>query len=175
MKEKLNMKTTHALMAELGLEPDKVDRAVLRELGRRYLARPFKRGESIRDPAKAAERLRAIMADEPTEHFVALTLDARMRVIGQHVIARGGLSEVHVRPREAFHPAILDGAVAVLFSHNHPSGDPEPSEDDVVLTRRLVLAGELLGIQVVDHLVVAGTGFVSLSERGTIPSARRAA
>jgi DNA repair protein RadC len=162
----LKNKGTHALMAEIGLDPDKADRGVLRELGRRYLARPFKRGEALSDPSRAVERLRARFVDELAEHFIVLTLDARMRMIGEHIIARGGLSEVHVRPREVFRPAIMDSAAAVIIAHNHPSGEPEPSNEDIALTQRLVEAGELIGIQVIDHLIVAGLDHVSLRERG---------
>jgi DNA repair protein RadC len=88
-----------------------------------------------------------------------------MCVIAEHDVCKGGLSEVHVRAREVFRPLVLDSAHACVVVHNHPSGDPEPSGDDIALTRRLVEAGKVLGIPVLDHLVVGAAGYVSLRER----------
>ena len=82
------------------------------------------------------------------------------------LISRGTLNASLVHPREVFRPAILASAAAIILVHNHPSGDPEPSDEDVSLTKRLVKAGEILGIEVLDHLVVAKRGFVSLRARG---------
>ena len=81
----------------------------------------------------------------------------------------GCLTSSLVHPRETFKPAILGGAAAIVLAHNHPSGDPEPSAEDVALTRRLVSAGTLLGIEVLDHVIIGEAGrFVSLKERGVI-------
>ena len=112
----------------------------------------------------------ALMAGELTnldrEQFIALHLDAKHGLISREVVSMGHLTAALVHPREVFKAAILAHAAAIAFVHNHPSGDPEPSREDTELTRRLVKAGELLGIPVLDHVVVAARGHVSLAERG---------
>ena len=100
------------------------------------------------------------------EHFVAFMLDARNRVLARETISVGTLSASLVHPREVFGPAIERRAASVIVVHNHPSGDPEPSTDDLALTRRLVQAGTLIGIEVLDHLVIGYGSYVSLKSRG---------
>jgi len=100
------------------------------------------------------------------EHFVAFLLDARNRVLARETISVGTLSASLVHPREVFAPAIERRAAALIVVHNHPSGDPEPSADDLALTRRLVQAGILIGIEVLDHLVIGHGSYVSLKSRG---------
>jgi DNA repair protein RadC len=100
------------------------------------------------------------------EHFVAFLLDARNRVLARETISVGTLSASLVHPREVFGPAIERRAASVIVVHNHPSGDPEPSADDLALTRRLVQAGTLIGIEVLDHLVIGYGSYVSLKSRG---------
>jgi len=100
------------------------------------------------------------------EHFVAFYLDARNRVLSRETVSVGTLSASIVHPREVFAPAIERRAASIVLAHNHPSGDPEPSDDDLALTRRLVQAGILLGIEVLDHLVIGHGGYVSLKSRG---------
>lgn len=84
------------------------------------------------------------------------------------LVSRGSLNASIVHPREVFRPAIVGSAASIILVHNHPSGDPEPSEEDLAITRRLVQVGELHGIPVLDHVVVAKAGFVSLRARGHI-------
>ncbi|MBI4342684.1 MAG: DNA repair protein RadC [Candidatus Omnitrophica bacterium] len=120
----------------------------------------------------AAALLRPHLLDKPKEHVVALLLDNRHRLIRLAPIAVGSLSASLVHPRELFKEAIAASAAAVLVAHNHPSGDPEPSAHDLELTRRLAAAGELLGIEVVDHLIVAAQGVVSLRASGAMPEGR---
>ena len=100
------------------------------------------------------------------EQFACVHLDVKNRLISREVVSIGHLSAALVHPREVFKAAILANAASVAFIHNHPSGDPEPSKEDFDLTRRLVKAGEILGITVLDHVVVARTGHVSIAERG---------
>lgn len=100
------------------------------------------------------------------EQFWALHLDPKNRLVSREVVSIGHLTSALVHPREVFKAAILANAAAVAFVHNHPSGDPEPSRDDFEITRRLVKAGEILGIPVLDHVVVASRGHVSIAERG---------
>jgi DNA repair protein RadC len=100
------------------------------------------------------------------EHFVAFYLDARNRVLARETVSVGSLSASIVHPREVFAPAIERRAASIVLAHNHPSGDPEPSADDLALTRRLVQAGILLGIDILDHLVIGHGAYVSLKSRG---------
>lgn len=96
------------------------------------------------------------------EHFVAVMLDCRMQVMGVSTVSIGSLDSCPVHARELFKPAILAGAFAVLIAHNHPSGDPTPSNQDIELTARMIAAGELLGIEIVDHLVISETRHYSM-------------
>jgi DNA repair protein RadC len=100
------------------------------------------------------------------EHFVVFDLDVRHRIIARRVVHIGTLSGVEVHPREVFRDAVVNCAAALILSHNHPSGDPSPSRQDIELTARLRQVGELLGITILDHVIVAADGFVSLAERG---------
>jgi hypothetical protein len=100
------------------------------------------------------------------EHFVGFYLNARNQLLVRELVSVGSLSASIVHPREVFMPAIARGAAGVIVAHNHPSGDPEPSPEDVAVTRRLADAGTLLGIELLDHVVVAERGFVSLKARG---------
>jgi DNA repair protein RadC len=97
--------------------------------------------------------------------LVVPLLNALHEVMAIETISIGSLNVSIVRPREVFRPAIINSAASVVLVHSHPSGDPEPSEEDVSITKRLVQAGELLGIQVLDHVIVASRGVVSLRER----------
>ena len=104
------------------------------------------------------------------EAFTVLSLDIRYRVLDRHLITLGTLDASLVHPREIFRAAILDGAAAIILSHNHPSGDPTPSAEDLRITRQLVEAGRILGIDVLDHVVI-GRGdrpLVSLRESGLV-------
>jgi len=129
---------------------------------------------TIRGPEDAAQLLREYLADCDREHFVVLCLDTRHRVTAINTVSVGDLSAAPVHPREVFKPAILANSAAVIVGHNHPGGDPEPSYEDRVVTDRLVKAGDILGIEVLDHVIVAETGFTSLAGRGVISAARLA-
>ncbi|MDX6768938.1 MAG: JAB domain-containing protein [Elusimicrobiota bacterium] len=118
---------------------------------------------SADSPAIVAEIVKKFLGRVDREHFLVLMLDARKQVTGISVVSIGTLSASLVHPRELFKPAILANAAAVVVAHNHPSGDPTPSIEDREVTRRLVRAGELLGIPVLDHLIVAET-FYSFRE-----------
>lgn len=126
---------------------------------------------TIHNPADAATIARAIIGDADREHVVALLLDVKHRVIAVHLVAVGALDHAQVHPREVFKCAILANAAALVLAHVHPSGDPEPSRADVEITRRLVQAGDLIGIRVLDHVVLGDRSHVSLAERGAIPRA----
>ena len=102
------------------------------------------------------------------EEFHVLLLNARHEPIRRQMISRGSLNASIVHPREVFRPAIIASAASIILLHNHPSGDPEPSEEDLAITKRLAQVGELLGIAVLDHVVIAKRGFVSLRARGNL-------
>ena len=116
----------------------------------------------------AVKILRPQLVDKRREHFVALLLDSRYRVIRMSLIAIGSLSATLVHPREVFREAMAAQAAAIIVAHNHPSGDPEPSAHDLELTKRLQQAGEVIGIEVLDHLIIGREGHVSLAARGAL-------
>ena len=133
------------------------------ELGRRALDRP-----AASAPIRGPEDVLAQVRDLPRarrEHFVVLLLNARHELQCRETVSIGSLNASIVHPREVFLPAILHSAASVVLVHNHPSGDPEPSEEDLSITRRLVQVGELVGIGVLDHVIVAARGVVSLRAR----------
>ncbi len=138
------------------------------ELGRRLARSGLVREPVLDRPEAVADYLARSFGAARVERFGTVTLDARNRLLRVHELHRGGRSHADVEPAEIFHNAILDNAHAVIVWHTHPSGDPSPSEDDVALTRRLADAGRLLNIAVLDHLVVARAGFVSLRQRGLL-------
>jgi DNA repair protein RadC len=136
------------------------------EIGRRVLAtRPPERLQ-ITSPRDAAHFLMPEYSARPVEQFGVLMLDTRHRVIRTSVLTVGTLDGATVQPREVFRQAVLASAAAVVMFHNHPSGDPQPSTDDVELTRRMVAAGELMGIRVVDHVVLGDGRYCSLKDSG---------
>jgi len=134
------------------------------ELGRRTLIRPSRDRAQIVNARSAAEFLLPQYGNRPVEQFGVLLLDTRHRVIRTLVLSVGTLDASIVHPREVFGAAAAAGAAALVLFHNHPSGDPKPSPDDVVLTRRLVAAGELMGIEVIDHVILADVRYYSFKE-----------
>ena len=123
--------------------------ALVREPGVKLAERP-----QIRVPAEAAPMLAQYIGEADREVFVIAMLSIRHRVLGLHTVSVGCLTSSLVHPREVFKPAILSGSAALLVCHNHPSGDAEPSAEDISLTRRLAAAGQLLGIELIDHLIL---------------------
>ena len=95
-------------------------------------------------------------------------LDARNQEIKREIISVGSLNANLVHPREVFEPAVRNLAAQIILAHNHPSGDPEPSEDDLEITKRLVDSGRILGIEIIDHIIVAKNGFISFKEKRLI-------
>jgi len=139
------------------------------ELGRRLARRQLDDQPLLDRPELVGDYLARSWAHERVEVFGTLTLDARNRLLRAHELHRGARAHADVEPAAVFHSAIVDNAHALIVWHTHPSGDPAPSEDDVALTRRLAEAGRLLNIAVLDHLIVARRGFVSLRQRGVLP------
>lgn len=123
-------------------------------------------GRPVENTQEAAQMARRQLAGRKKEHFVLILLDSRHRVLKAAPISVGSLDMSVVHPREAFREAIAAGAAAILLAHNHPSGDPTPSPQDLDLTRRLAEAGRLLGIPVLDHLIVGNGEPLSLRAAG---------
>ena len=102
------------------------------------------------------------------EHFVAVTLDGASRVLNTRVISIGTINQSLVHPREVFRPALLDNAAGIIVAHNHPSGQIEPSVEDRRVTKRLKEVGKLMGIELLDHVILAVDGYYSFSEEGEL-------
>lgn len=106
------------------------------------------------------------LMQETKEHFITLHLDGKNRVICMDVVSIGSLNQSIVHPREVFKTALLSNAAAVLLVHQHPTGDPAPSSEDISITRRLKEAGDLMGIKVLDHLIIGDNDYCSFVEKG---------
>lgn len=138
------------------------------EAGRRTLLRGRRERVQIRSARDAALLLVPEFGSRPVEQFGVMLLDTKHRVLRTTLLSVGTLDASIVHPREVFREAASGGASAIVVFHNHPSGDPTPSGDDVALTRRLITAGELMGITVLDHVIVAENAFFSMQERGCL-------
>jgi DNA repair protein RadC len=141
------------------------------EIGRRVSQRRLREGDTVRGPEDVFRHFHARLRDASQEHFCVLLLDGRHRVLGEEVVSLGTLTASLVHPREVFRPALRACAAALILVHNHPSGDPEPSPEDRTVTERLGRAGELLGVPVLDHVVIAERGFRSLRDEGAFGAA----
>jgi DNA repair protein RadC len=138
------------------------------ELGKREELEPELKNFNIKDPESVVRAIRASIKDKAKEHFKLILLNPRNKIIGISTISIGTLNASLVHPREVFKDAIMHSAASVVLAHNHPSGDPEPSEDDLTITKRLIEAGKILGIEVLDHIIIAKNGFKSLANEGMI-------
>lgn len=138
------------------------------ELGRRLTVQAPEDLRQIQSPADAAALLAAEMGLLEQEHLRVLMLNMKNYILGIHEVYKGSVSASPVRIGEVFREAIRRNCSALIVVHNHPSGDPTPSTDDIVITRQLVQAGELLDIAVLDHVVIARRGWVSMRERGLV-------
>ncbi|HEX75116.1 MAG TPA: JAB domain-containing protein [Dehalococcoidia bacterium] len=139
------------------------------ELGKR-LESSFDEGQksTVKSPQDAIKLVKNRLKGKKKEHFLVLSLDTRNHLINTHTISVGSLDSSIVHPREVFKEAISSSAASVIFVHNHPSGDPEPSEDDIKLTKRLVEAGDILGVEVLDHIIVCDRDYLSIKARNLI-------
>ena len=137
-------------------------KAVL-EFSRRVLDRGMGMDTPITSPADVLPEMRHIR-DLKKEHFLAIFLNARNQIIKTETISMGSLNASLVHPREVFAPAVGISAASVILAHNHPSGDVTPSKEDISLTKRMVQAGQIMGIEMVDHLIVASDKFLSMKE-----------
>jgi DNA repair protein RadC len=159
--------STAELVSAKGLGPAKVAqlRAAL-ELGRRMLVQSPEERPQIRSPADAANLLLSEMSLLEQEHLRVILLDTKNRVLDTPTIYMGSLNTSLIRVGELFREAIRANCASLIVVHNHPSGDPTPSPEDVAVTRQIVEAGKLLDVEVLDHLILGRGRFVSLKERG---------
>jgi DNA repair protein RadC len=152
-----------------GIGPAKASRVTAAlELGRRCTIQSMAPGQVIRSSQEVVREFGPRLAHLDREHFFAVLLDSKHRKIRDHCIAVGSLDSAIVHPREVFRPAVAAAAAAVIVVHNHPSGDPQPSGEDLQVTRRLVATAELIGIDLLDHVIVARHGCISLRDCGEI-------
>ncbi len=157
------------LRAMQGLGAAKASRVMAAlELGRRALLRRPSARTQLKSPRDVALYLLPIYGGRAVEQFGTVMLDSKHRVLRTTVISVGTLDSTVVQPRDVFREAASAGAAALVLFHNHPSGDPAPSSEDVELTERLVAAGELMGIPVLDHVVLGDGQFCSMRETGRI-------
>jgi DNA repair protein RadC len=123
-----------------------------------------------RSPEEAYNAIKIItnVQEEAQEVFGILVLNTKNKIVAVHEVSRGTLNASMIHPREVFKPAVLHNAAAIICFHNHPSGNPEPSRDDIEITNRLVAAGNILGIEILDHIIVGDDRYISLKERGVM-------
>lgn len=126
------------------------------------------RPPEVNSPQQAYAVLKPLIDDWSREHFLAVLLNARNGVVGVETVSVGSLSASIVHPREVFKPAIVASAAGIVLGHNHPSGDPEPSPEDLSVTKRLAEVATLMGIELHDHVIFTKRTFVSLKERGVL-------
>ncbi|HKP00066.1 MAG TPA: DNA repair protein RadC [Nitrospiraceae bacterium] len=139
------------------------------ELGKRALACPLTKGTKITSSRDLFAHFHPALRDLRHEIFKVILLDAKHAMMRDVTVSEGSLTLSIVHPREVFTLAVRESAAAVIFLHNHPSGDPTPSQEDHVLTARLVSAGDILGIRVLDHLVVGDGRYISFADQGWLP------
>lgn len=123
---------------------------------------------AVTSPESAAAVLVPLLAGADRERCVAALLDTKHRLLDTAVVSIGSIDHTFMSPREVYRDALVANATAVVLAHNHPSGDPAPSTDDHAVTRRLAAAGQLVGVELLDHLVVAGERWTSLARRGAL-------
>ena len=138
------------------------------ELARRVMDARIPAGAPFLSPRQIFDHFHARMRDRKREMFLVVLLDARHRVLREEIVSEGSLTTSIVHPREVFCAAVRESAGAVVLVHNHPSGDPAPSEEDVAVTRRLVQASELIGIRILDHVIVGDGCYTSFKEAGLL-------
>lgn len=143
-------------------------RAVLEIAKRMAIEQEDKQVETIHGPEDAAHFIIPRLKHERREHFVALLLDTKNNILAYEEISVGSLSASVVHPREVFKAAAMHSAASIIVAHNHPSGDPNPSREDIAVTKRLVKAGEIMDIAVLDHIIIGGDSFYSFKRAGML-------
>lgn len=161
--------STAELCAQPGIGPAKsAELQALFEVGRRLQATNLERGHRYSNSREIFEHFHSRFCDYKREVFVTLMLDAKNRIIREQQVSEGSLTSSIVHPREVFSLILRESAAAVIFVHNHPSGDPNPSQEDLEITRRLKEAGDLMGVRVLDHVIIGAGDYVSFADRGLL-------
>jgi DNA repair protein RadC len=157
------------LTATYGLEPKSAEKAAaVFALAKAIHIEPLVPGAVFRGSADIFRAYGPRMRDLKVERFICLALDGKHRLIREYLVSQGTLTSAPVHPREVFAPAMRCGAAAIAALHNHPSGDPSPSADDMEITRRLREVGDLVGIRLVDHCILGDQSHVSFADRGLL-------
>lgn len=165
----LRESTAEELMSIKGIGKSKAARLLAAaELGSRIAARPARQGIKIESDEDVARLFMETMRHQKREFFKALLLDSKGGVISIETVSIGELTSTLVHPREVFNQAVKKSAAAVVFVHNHPSGDPSPSREDIETTDRLTACGNILGIRVLDHLVIGDGRYISIRSMGKV-------
>jgi DNA repair protein RadC len=156
-----------AELSQHGFKGGAVDKlGAVFELAKRYGECEWKIGEPLRGSGDVYAHFREHLAAEVCEHFYAVLLDNKHRKIRDVVVSKGSLTASIVHPRDVFAQVVRFSAAAIMFVHNHPSGDPTPSKDDIEITRRLREVGDLMGVRVLDHIVIGKGRYVSFVDDG---------
>jgi DNA repair protein RadC len=135
-------------------------------LAARFQARKLENLDRFTSPRQVFDYFHHEFRDCRKEYFLVLLLDGKNRIIRRVQVSEGSLNQSIVHPREVFSPAVKESAAAMILIHNHPTGDPAPSQEDIAITRRLKEAGEIMGIRVLDHIIIGDGEFLSFVERG---------
>ena len=138
------------------------------ELGRRLIGEPYAKGSAFSSGHDVYSYYHGRLKNLKKEVFYCLMLDAKNRVLKDCKISEGTLTNSLIHPREAFRDAIKESAASVIFVHNHPSGDPSPSREDISITERLISVGEVVGIRVLDHIIIGDEKYTSMREKGYV-------
>jgi DNA repair protein RadC len=138
------------------------------ELANRVKTRRLENNERYTSPQQVFEHFHLSYRDRRKEYFLALLLDGKNRIIREVQISEGSLNQSIVHPREVFSPAVRESAAAIILVHNHPTGDPAPSREDIDITRRLKEAGDLMGVKVLDHIIIGDGTFLSFVSQGML-------
>ncbi|PLX98275.1 MAG: hypothetical protein C0623_13205 [Desulfuromonas sp.] len=161
--------TTSELCRQNGIGPAKAaELQALFEIGRRFACQQIRPGDRFTSSSEIFDHYHEKLRDRKKEVFLSLLLDSKNRLIREVQVSEGSLNASIVHPREVFAPVIRESAAAVLFVHNHPSGDPAPSREDIDLTDRLAEAGKLMGVRVLDHIIIGNGSYVSFCDRGLL-------
>lgn len=136
------------------------------ELGKRLFSEKSDYHIGFNKSIEVFQYLQSKLKGLKQEKFISLILDVKNRLIKEQEVTTGILNESLIHPREAFREAIKEAGASVIFVHNHPSGDPEPSQKDIEITERLAKTGEIIGIKVLDHIIIAENSFISIKDRG---------
>ena len=158
---------SHADLSEHGLTTGAIDKlGAVFEIAKRYGQTEWKAGAPLRGSSDVYAHFRENLAAETCEYFYAVLLDNKHRKIRDVMVSKGSLTASIVHPRDVFAQVVRFSAAAIIFVHNHPSGDPTPSREDIEITRRLREAGDMMGVRVLDHIIIGKGRYVSMVDDG---------